>query len=288
MSERPPPLSKSEENLREEILDRIKEGWPGQEWAIIIPPIVNEMLRQNLLTTRTPLVTRTDRAADGIQWISMEELGKALTDRCQSVRKLKETRRKIHPEVEEYMRRYVTDKKDWEQVDDEDFWGVDYTEPTTEIKDKIESILLSWGGEHPEEKQTEEKQPKLERERFSVPHASRDPETLKDRNMESEEIFEVIRTPTEVGVVRIFGKPECWDTTIGSIKVVTTQGITTIQLPSGPLSLDGAQWHLLKHTLDNSEPSALHQEITLVHICRIRMCLYVIKSLNDIYMSNNF
>ena len=31
-----------------------------------------------------------------------------------------------------------------------------------------------------------------------------------------------------------------------------------------------------------------HQEITLVYICRIRMRLYVIKSLNDMYMSNNF
>ena len=31
-----------------------------------------------------------------------------------------------------------------------------------------------------------------------------------------------------------------------------------------------------------------HQEITLVYICRIRMRLYVNKSLNDIYMSNNF
>ena len=31
-----------------------------------------------------------------------------------------------------------------------------------------------------------------------------------------------------------------------------------------------------------------HQEITLVYICRIRMRLYVIKSLNDINMSNNF
>ena len=36
------------------------------------------------------------------------------------------------------------------------------------------------------------------------------------------------------------------------------------------------------------EAHYLHQEITLVYICRIRMRLYVIKSLNDIYMSNNF
>jgi len=36
------------------------------------------------------------------------------------------------------------------------------------------------------------------------------------------------------------------------------------------------------------EVDGKHQEITLVYICRIRMRLYVIKSLNDIYMSNNF
>ena len=39
-----------------------------------------------------------------------------------------EYRRPIHPEIEEYMRRHVSDDQDWEQVDDEDCWGVDYTE----------------------------------------------------------------------------------------------------------------------------------------------------------------
>jgi len=164
-----------------------------------------------------------------------------------------EYRRPIHPEVEEYMRRYVTDEQDWEQVDDEDCWGVNYTEPTTQIKDKIEPILHSWGGGHPEEQQAERKQPNLERERFSVPHVSRDPETLKDRDLENEDTFEIIRNPPEVGTFRIFEKPEFWDTaTAGLIKAVTTQGIATIHLPSEP-SLDG----LLKHTLVNSEPSAL-------------------------------
>ena len=38
---------------------------------------------------------------------------------------------------------------------------------------------------------------------------------------------------------------------------MTTQGIATIQLQSGPLSMDGAQWHLLKHTLTNADPSSL-------------------------------
>ena len=41
------------------------------------------------------------------------------------------------------MRRYVMDEQDWEQVDDENCWGMNYTEPTTEIKDKIESIFYS-------------------------------------------------------------------------------------------------------------------------------------------------
>jgi len=47
---------------------------------------------------------------------------------------------------------------------------------------------------------------------------------------------------------------------------VTTQGIATIYLPSGPLSRDGAQWHLLQHTLTNDDPnplgSSLQNELT--------------------------
>jgi len=81
---------------------------------------------------------------------------------------------------------------------------VNYTEPTTEIKNKIESILHSqWGGGHPEEQQAERKRPKPERESFSVPHASRDPEHLKDRDLKNEDIFEIIKNPPKMGVVRI-------------------------------------------------------------------------------------
>ena len=46
---------------------------------------------------------------------------------------------------------------------------------------------------------------------------------------------------------------------------------------------EGAEWIKVKPS-----KAELHQEITLVYICRIRMRLYVIKSLNDINMSNNF
>jgi len=67
-----------------------------------------------------------------------------------------------------------------------------------------------------------------QRERFSVPHASRDPRIFKDMNLENEDIFELIKNPPEVGVVRIFEKPEFWDTTIDLTHAVTTQDIATI------------------------------------------------------------
>jgi len=150
--------------------------------------------------------------------------------------------------------------------DDEDYWGVNYTEPTAQIRGKIETILHIWGEEQPETKQDEIMKLIPERERFSVPHASRDPKILPDINLENEDIFELIKNPPEVGAVRIFEQPELWDSTKGLTQAVTTQGIATIHLPSGPLSMDGAQWHLLKHTLTNagSNPigSSLQTELT--------------------------
>jgi len=155
------------------------------------------------------------------------------------------------------MRRYVSNDQDWEKVDDEDFWGINYTEPTAQIRAKIETILYTCVEEQPEEEQDEVAKLNPERERFSVPHASRHPRILKDKNLEKEDIFEIIRNPPEKGAVRIFGKPEFWDSTIGLTQAITTQGIATIQLPSGPLSMDAAQWHLLKHTLTNASPNSL-------------------------------
>ena len=53
------------------------------------------------------------------------------------------------------MRRYASNDHDWEKVDDEDCWGVNYTEPTPQIREKIETILHTWGGEQPKEAQVE-------------------------------------------------------------------------------------------------------------------------------------
>ena len=112
------------------------------------------------------------------------------------------------------MRRYISNDQDWEQVDDEECWGVNYTEPTTQTRKKIETILHIWGEEQPDSEKDGITKSIPERERFSVPHASRDPKILQDVNLENEDIFELIKNPPEVGAVRIFEQPEFWDSTI--------------------------------------------------------------------------
>jgi len=95
MTSRPPPLPKNEEKYTEEILDRIEEDWQEEEWAIIMPQVVNKTLQKNLTTTRNPTATRTSHATEGIQWIRMEELGKAITNTCRAVRELTNKKQKM-------------------------------------------------------------------------------------------------------------------------------------------------------------------------------------------------
>jgi len=182
-------------------------------------------------------------------WFTLPELGFPLL--------LDQYHRPLHPEIEAYMRKYVSMGQEWAEADDEDCWGVNYTEFTAHMKAKIESILYTWGEEQFEAEQDEAAKQTPERERFSVPHASRDPRILIDLNLENEDIFELIRNPPEKRAVQIFGKPEFWDSTIGLTQATTSQGIATIQLLSGTLSMDGAQWHLVKHTLTKNNPNFL-------------------------------
>jgi len=88
MTLRPPPLPKHEEKHREVILDLAEEGWQEEDWAITMSQAINEILQKYSTSIRNPVVTRTSHATEGVQWIRMEELGKALTNRCRAVRKL--------------------------------------------------------------------------------------------------------------------------------------------------------------------------------------------------------
>jgi len=53
-----------------------------------MPQLISEILQKNLTSTRNPTSTRMFHATEGIQWIRMEELGKARTNRCRAVREL--------------------------------------------------------------------------------------------------------------------------------------------------------------------------------------------------------
>jgi len=94
MTSRPPPLPKNEENYREEILDRLEEGWLDEEWTRTMPHLINDLLQKNFTSTRNPTSTRVSHVTEGIQWIRMEELDKALTNRCRAVRVLSSKRQK--------------------------------------------------------------------------------------------------------------------------------------------------------------------------------------------------
>jgi len=78
MPSRPPPLPKNEEKYREEILDRVEEGWIEEDGTRTMPLLLNELLQENFTSTRKPTSTRVSHATEGVQWIRMEELGKAL------------------------------------------------------------------------------------------------------------------------------------------------------------------------------------------------------------------
>ena len=80
---------------------------------------------------------------------------------------------------------------------------MNYTWPTIEIREKIDALIHTCRGVPPLKKQEGQKQRKPDRERFSVPHASRDPEILVDRNLGNKYIFDLMRNPPEMGVVRI-------------------------------------------------------------------------------------
>jgi len=94
MTSRPPPLPKNEEKYREEILDRVEEGWLEEEWTRTMPHLISELLQENFTSTRNSTSTRVSHATEGIQWIRIEELGKTLTNRCRAVRELPNKKQK--------------------------------------------------------------------------------------------------------------------------------------------------------------------------------------------------
>ena len=70
-----------------------------------------------------------------------------------------------------------------ETVDEEDSWGKDYASQSEKIRRIIDSLPQALGKEVPEEVEEPKASIKPEKGRFSVPHASRDPDILRDKHL---------------------------------------------------------------------------------------------------------
>ena len=79
----------------------MEEGWIEGDWTTTMPRLLNELLQKKFTSTRKPTSTRASHATEGVQWIRMEELGKALTNRCRAVRELSHKKQEnLGPETE--------------------------------------------------------------------------------------------------------------------------------------------------------------------------------------------
>ena len=61
MTSRPPTLPKNEEKYREEILDRVEEGWLEEEWTRTMPHLISELLQKK----RVPRYRRNTMDTNG-------------------------------------------------------------------------------------------------------------------------------------------------------------------------------------------------------------------------------
>ena len=72
----------------------MEEGWLEEDWSNTMPRLLNDLLQEKFISASTPTLNRVSCANEGVQWIRMEELGKALTNRCRGVRELSHKRQK--------------------------------------------------------------------------------------------------------------------------------------------------------------------------------------------------
>ena len=91
------------------------------------------------------------------------------------------------------------------------------------------------------------------RERYSVPHAAKNPDIIQDCRLANEDPSAMILNPPLRGVVRFLTEPGSLDTTWGDIKASTFQGVATLITHRGPYEVENARWHLLLKIFSSAE-----------------------------------
>ena len=79
------------------------------------------------------------------------------------------------------------------------------------------------------------------RERYSVPHAARNPDIIQDCKLAIEDPAVMILDPPLKGAVRFLTEPGSLDTSWGGITASTYQGVATLITSRGPYTVEGAR-----------------------------------------------
>ena len=102
------------------------------------------------------------------------------------------------------------------------------------------------------------------RERYSVPHAARNPDIIQDCRLTNEDPAVIILDPPPGGVVRFLTELGSLDTSWGDIKASTFQAVATLITHRGPYEVEGASWHLLSKIFSSAEKFKEDFEVELL------------------------
>jgi len=91
------------------------------------------------------------------------------------------------------------------------------------------------------------------RERYSVPHAARNPDIVQDCKLANEDPAAMILDPPSKGAVRFLTEPGSLDTSWGGITASTYQGVAALITPRGRYAVEGALWHLLSKIFSSGD-----------------------------------
>ena len=91
------------------------------------------------------------------------------------------------------------------------------------------------------------------RERFSTPHAARNPNKVEEVELESEDLQGMISQLPKVGAIRFHHEPESINISHAGVTATTFQGTTSVITSRGTYQLEGARWHLLTKFFSNPE-----------------------------------
>ena len=170
-----------------------------------------------------PLIKGADRSTScepPWKWFTSSDLGFPLLDDNYN--------RPIHPLVETYARECLQDP---EMLDGNEEAGECCEGTEHSLIELLQNMITDRGHQDGTPQEADPKALPTNRERYSVPHAARNPDIIQDCELDNENMAAMILNPPNKGVVRIFTEPGCLDTSRGGISASTYQGVAILVTP---------------------------------------------------------